>query len=121
MPSPPASRATTVAVTTSPTVTLESGALTLTEATEGGDTVRTKVAGPTPSTVTPIVAVPGATAVTRPVAETVATPVALLDQDDRSPGEGEDVVRGVARHDGRLHGRPRRDARIGGGDAHRCN
>ena len=80
MPRPPASRATTVAVTRSPTVTLESGALTLTEATEGGDTVTTKVAGPTPSIVTPIVALPGATAVASPVAETVTTPVALLDQ-----------------------------------------
>ena len=38
---------------------LESGAVTLTDATGGGDTVRVNVAGPTPSTVTPIVALPG--------------------------------------------------------------
>jgi hypothetical protein len=73
-----ASRATTVACVVAPTVRLESVAVTLTDATDGGDTVSPKVAGPTPSTVTPIVLLPAATAVTSPDVETVATPVALL-------------------------------------------
>ena len=61
----------------SPNVRLESVAVTLTDATDGGDTVSTIVAGPTPSTVTPIVLAPAATAVISPDAETVATPIAL--------------------------------------------
>ena len=59
---------------------LESGAETVTDATDGGATVRRKVAGPTPSTVTPFLVVPGLTAVMSPPPSTVATPVALLDQ-----------------------------------------
>ena len=73
-----ASRATTVACVVAPSTRLESGAVTLTEATDGADTVSPNVAGPTPSTVTPIVALPAATALIRPDEETVATPVALL-------------------------------------------
>jgi hypothetical protein len=73
-----ASRATTVACVAVPVVRLESVALTLTDATDGGETVNLNVAGPTPSTVTPIVLLPAATAVTSPDAETVATPGALL-------------------------------------------
>jgi hypothetical protein len=74
-----ASRATTVAwMAGSPNVRLESGAVTLTDATAAGATLIVKLAGPTPSTVTSIVALPAATAVTNPDAATLATPVALL-------------------------------------------
>ena len=72
-----ASRATTVAWAVVPTVRLESGAVTLTDATAAGATVNVKVAGPTPSTVTPMVVVPAPTGVISPDAETVATPVSL--------------------------------------------
>ena len=83
-----ASRATTVACTTFPVKRLESGAVTLTDATGTAATVRVNVAGPTPSTVTPIVVLPTPTAVTSPVVETVATPVALLDQATVRPVSG---------------------------------
>src|SRR4029450_2506143 len=73
-----ASRATTVACVVVPLVRLESGALTLTDDTGAGVTVSPHVAGPTPSTVTPIVLLPGDTALISPDEETVATPVALL-------------------------------------------
>ena len=75
-----ASRATTVACAVCPVVRLESVAETLTLATGAAVTVSTNVAGPTPSTVTPIVEVPGARVVISPALEIVATPVALLDQ-----------------------------------------
>ena len=64
----------------SPTVTDESGADTLTDATGMLVTVNGKLAGPTPSTVTPIVVLPAAIAVISPALVIVATPVALLDQ-----------------------------------------
>ena len=57
---------------------LESGAVTLTDATCAGVTLRANVAGPIPSTVTPMVVLPTPTVVTSPDVETVATPVALL-------------------------------------------
>ena len=69
-----ASRATTDACTVCPEVMLESAADTLTLATGIGATVNTKVAGPTPSTVTPMVVVPGPNAEIRPVLEIEATP-----------------------------------------------
>ncbi len=69
-----ASRATTVACAVCPVVRLESVAETLTVATGTAATLNTKVAGPTPSTVTPIVVVPGASVVISPVPEIVATP-----------------------------------------------
>jgi hypothetical protein len=59
---------------------LESGAVTLTDATGTGTTVSVKVAGPTPSTVTPIVLLPTPMAEISPELDTVATVGALLVQ-----------------------------------------
>ena len=59
---------------------LESGAETVTDATGTGATERTNIAGPTPSTVTPMVVLPGPAAEMDPVVETLATLVALLVQ-----------------------------------------
>jgi hypothetical protein len=83
-----ASRATTVACVVVPLVRLESAAVTLTDATAAGATFITKVAGPTRSTMTEMVADPTPTAVIRPVGETVATLLALLDQVTVRPVSG---------------------------------
>ncbi len=103
-----ASRATTAACTVVPAAMLESGAEMVTVATDGGATVRRKVAGPTPSTVTPIVAVPALSAVTRPDPFTVAIAGRAARPGHRSPAERQDVVRRVPRLHGRLDGLPRR-------------
>jgi hypothetical protein len=83
-----ASRATTVPCTVVPTVMLESGVVTLTEATATGATLSVKVAGPTPSTVTPIVVYPTPNAEMAPLVDTAATPGALLDQTTVRPTIG---------------------------------
>jgi hypothetical protein len=71
---PAASRALAVSCCVPPTSRLADGGDTLTTATGTGDTV-TAAAPVTPSTVAEIVALPAATAVTIPVAETLATAV----------------------------------------------
>ena len=73
-----ASRATTVACVVLPVVRLESGTVPITDPSDEADTVSANVAGPTPSTVTPMVDVPALAGVISPDAETVATLGSLL-------------------------------------------